>query len=433
LYVILVNFTVDIFFINRMKKVLIICDTFPPAFAPRMGYLCKYLPLYGWEPVIVTEFHHEQIYNELAKDKDATHVNYYQSKNKLIQKIRYTFVFLADFFFDYKDFVIKKAAQKQIKKHDISLILSSAYRTFPMKAAYRLSKRNKLPIVMDLRDIVEQFPNNEHISKKLSRFKWLNDAFSNIITWKILRQRNKTIPKSDYITTVSEFHVETLKKYNDHVCLIYNGYAPEFFFPKIKQAQTFNIVYTGRIMSTELEDPTLLFEAIGNLSKKGLITDESCRIQFYTDDKTKVIVEKLAKEYQIEKFVDCFDRVSSSSIPDILHDASVLLLLTNKHQSGSRGIMTTKYFEYLAVEKPILCIRNDEDCLEKSVKETQSGIAADNVKQVENFILEKYAEWKQNGYTHQKINRQIAQQFSRKEQAKQFVSIFESLIEKSNE
>ena len=38
-----------------MKRVLIVCDLFPPAFGPRMGYLCKYLKPLGWEPVVVTE------------------------------------------------------------------------------------------------------------------------------------------------------------------------------------------------------------------------------------------------------------------------------------------------------------------------------------------------------------------------------------------
>ena len=38
-----------------MKRVLIVCDLFPPAFGPRMGYLCKYLTQMGWEPVVVTE------------------------------------------------------------------------------------------------------------------------------------------------------------------------------------------------------------------------------------------------------------------------------------------------------------------------------------------------------------------------------------------
>ena len=36
-------------------KILILCDMFPPAFGPRMGYLCKYMRRAGWEPVVVTE------------------------------------------------------------------------------------------------------------------------------------------------------------------------------------------------------------------------------------------------------------------------------------------------------------------------------------------------------------------------------------------
>ena len=413
-----------------MKKVLIVCDTFPPAFAPRMGYLCKYLPVYGWEPVVITEYHPQCIYERLAGNNDVTYINYYQSKNKFVQKIKYTFVFLADYFFDYKNIAIKKTARKLMEKHDISLILTSSYRVFPMKAAYQLSKQYKLPIVMDLRDIVEQFPNNEHISKRISNFKALNNTISSVITRKILRQRNKIIQKSDYITTVSEFHVKTLKKYNERVGLIYNGYDPELFFPKTKSCPTFNIVYPGRIMSVEMEDPELLFEAISNLSKKRVLTSQFCRIKFYTNDKTKKIVREFGEKYLIEEFIDCENMVNSSLIPEILQEASILLLLTNKHETGPRGIMTTKYFEYLAIEKPVLCIRNDEDCLEKSIRETQSGIAANNVEQVENFILEKYEEWKQNSYTRQNTNKTLVEKFSRKEQAKEFVHIFESLIKK---
>jgi hypothetical protein len=92
--------------------------------------------------------------------------------------------------------------------------------------------------------------------------------------------------------------------------------------------------------------------------------------------------------------------------------------------------MTTKVFEYMAVEKPVLCVRSDEGCLAETICETQSGIAACTVEQVECFILEKYAEWQQNGYTHQTVGRQKVQQFSRKEQAGQFIRIFEALIER---
>ena len=64
-----------------MKKVLIICDLFPPAFGPRMGYLCKYLRNYGWEPVILTEMVEENTFTFLASQCEAEYINYYTAKS----------------------------------------------------------------------------------------------------------------------------------------------------------------------------------------------------------------------------------------------------------------------------------------------------------------------------------------------------------------
>ena len=126
-----------------MKKVLVICDIFPPAFAPRMGYLCKYLPEYGWEPVVVTEYIPQNIYKELSTHcREVTYINYYHSENQFIRKLKYTFVFLADFFFDYKDRKMTRIAQRLIEKHHISLILSSSYRTFPLRTAHKISQKH---------------------------------------------------------------------------------------------------------------------------------------------------------------------------------------------------------------------------------------------------------------------------------------------------
>ena len=406
---------------------------FPPAFAPRMGYLCKYLAEYGWEPVVVTEYIPQQIYEELSKNcQNATYINYYHSNNKFIQKLKYAFVFLADFLFGYKDRMMEKVAQKQIVKHTISLILTSSYRTFPLRTAHKLSQKNKIPFVVDLRDIIEQFPANEHISKKITKSEFLSRAIANVLTKKMFKQRNKVLQEADVVTTISPWHVETLKQFADNVQLIYNGFDPELFVPEVISSHEFKITYTGRLMSEELRDPSLLFEAVSNLYANGKIEPKTFRIQFYTDNESIKTLRLMAEKYHISGFTDYFGYIANHTIPEILNGSSILLLLTNKSAGTKtpKGIMTTKVFEYLAVEKPILCVRNDNGCLEETIRETQSGVAADNVDQVERFLLEKYAEWKQNGYTHQKVDRQKVGQFSRKEQAKQFVRIFATLLEK---
>ena len=155
------------------------------------------------------------------------------------------------------------------------------------------------------------------------------------------------------------------------------------------------------------------------------------RLQFYLiDEYSKEIIRKAADKQNVGDFIDILESIQNSEIPIVLNSSSILLLLANKSKDGNslKGIMGTKIFEYLAVEKPILCVRNDEDCLEKTINEANAGIAASTVDQVEGFILEKYNEWKQNGFTHQKVNKNYIQQFSRKYQAKQFVDLFEEII-----
>jgi hypothetical protein len=124
--------------------------------------------------------------------------------------------------------------------------------------------------------------------------------------------------------------------------------------------------------------------------------------------------------------VDIQGYIPRAQIVEVMHQSSILLVLTTTSTpDGTHGIMGTKFFENMGVEKPVLCVRSDEECLAQVITETQAGLAATNVAQVKTFVLDKYQEWKQNGFT-----RQIAQHkelFTRQHQAQLFVEIFENL------
>ena len=411
-----------------MKKILIICDFFPPDTAPRMGYLCKYLPELGWEPVIIAEKVNQNLFPALIGNQAVRYVNFYPDKNKYVRKLKRFFTVIADFLFSYKDSVFTKLALQETKQHHFDLILTSSYRTFPLKAAYNVSRKKNIPLVVDLRDIMEQAMGSEFIHDKLSGNKYLNNLIIPVYRKKLLSLRNKVLRYAQHVTTISEWHVQMLKQYNNKVDLIYNGFDTELFYPVEKKTHQFKIVYTGKLINLEMRDPTMLFEAVADLSKKGILNSESCRIQFFTDNKSKHLVDKIAREFSVEEYVDYFDMVPSNLVPDILNESSVLLLLTNKSDTGPKGIMTTKFFEYLAVEKPILCVRSDEDCLEKAIGEAQAGLAARETGDVVRFLAEKYEEWKHNGLTTIVLDKTDIQKYKRDYQAKQFVKIFESLI-----
>ena len=89
--------------------------------------------------------------------------------------------------------------------------------------------------------------------------------------------------------------------------------------------------------------------------------------------------------------------------------------------------MTTKFFEALAVEKPILCVRGDEGCLEQTIAETRSGLSAHNEEEVHRFLLHHYRRWQTVGFTTADPDREAVRRFSRRAQAGQFAQLFQSL------
>ena len=420
---------------RKIKNVLILCDAFPPAFNPRMGYLCKYLPEHGWNSIVIAEYSPQNIFENLTKAEDISYINFFFCKNGKINKLKYIFVFFAELFFNYKNIIFKRKAEKIIKENDISEILSSvSWRAFPALTAKWIGEKYNIPYIVDCRDIYEQFPNSEYTSKLFLNSEFFNKAVDFIIKKKYKSQRNKILRKANAVTTVSEWHTKKLSEYNKNTSLIFNGFDDEAFYFKPLTCKTFKITYTGRIESEAVKDPSLLFESIAFLWDKKLITPEKLRLQFYLlNNSSKNIIRKMTEKYKIELFVDVFDEISNEKVPDILNESSILLLLANlaSGDKSPKGIMGTKVFEYIAVGKPILCVRNDESCLEETINSYQSGISASNVEEVNKFILDKYAEWEKNGFTKQQINKEAVEKFSRRYQSGQFVSIFEKLKTKS--
>ena len=186
-----------------------------------------------------------------------------------------------------------------------------------------------------------------------------------------------------------------------------------------------NITYTGKIYDFTLRNPQLLFQALGELRKENVLPAD-IRLRFYCENTIHPSLHHLAESYHIDDLLQTAAYVSKEQIPELLHQSSIILILTNKSTAnGPHGIMTTKFFEALGVEKPVLCVRSDEECLAQVIHDTNAGLAATNTEDIKSFILNKYREWQANGYTRQPIrNKQF---FTRQYQARQFETLFSTL------
>ena len=131
------------------------------------------------------------------------------------------------------------------------------------------------------------------------------------------------------------------------------------------------------MISLATRDPRLLFEAVSRLDREKLIDPDQFRIQWYVDAGSKAIIMQAATAYPVARYMDFFDYVPASEIPGVLNHSSILLQLANTFASnGPKGFMTTKLFESMAVEKPLLCVKSDESYLEETIRITRSGLAA---------------------------------------------------------
>jgi glycosyltransferase involved in cell wall biosynthesis len=410
------------------KKVLILCDMFPPAFGPRMGYLCKYLRRAGWEPTVVTEDLPDGAFAFLKGDTEVVPIRYYRAGQPFVRKLEWGCLLLLDVLFGCKDRRMYRGALKLVGKHAYRLVLCSTYRTFPLPAARRIARKAGLPLAVDLRDIVEQGAGNEFIAHSLPRLWGLEKRVAALFLKHGLKRRNRVLRDAACITTVSPWHAAFLKTYNARVELIYNGYDPELFYPAHVRSERFCITYTGRVINTALRNPGLLFEAVARLAAERAIAPDTFRLCWYTDEKSRQLVAREAGKHGLAEYMDFCGYVPASRIPEALNRSAILLLLTNRAgEAGPNGIMTTKFFEALAVGKPILCVRGDEGCLEETILRTRSGLSAHRAEEVYRFIQTHYRQWQLTGETGVDANREEVGKFSRQAQAGQFIRIFEQI------
>lgn len=412
-----------------LKKVLILADLFPPAFGPRMGYLCKYIQAFGWQPEVVAEEVPEQTFRFLAQVCPVTYLSFYTAPSGWRKKLQWGLVFLLDILGGYKNRRMYKEAEKKIRAGSFDAVLCSTYRTFPLPAARRLARRYGLPLVTDMRDIIEQYTGHEFISHPLPSLLGIDKLLACVFRWKSLRSRNRALRAADFVTTVSAWHVETLNAYNPNIELIYNGFDPDLFYPEALPTQRFTLTYTGRLLSTAMRDPGLLFEALAELEKKRFLSPAECRVCWYVDEVSRQLIQTEAEKAGVGAFMEYKGYVPAQAIPRILNASSVLLLLTNKSgTAGPKGVMTTKFFESVAVGKPILCVRSDEGCLEAAIRESNAGVAARNSKEVCQFLETYYRQWKQQGYTSSAVRPEVLKTYSRREQAGRFAAILDRLV-----
>ena len=96
-----------------------------------------------------------------SSDINIFPVEYYKFKKGILGKIEWLIKFSLNLFSDIKGrYFYKKSKHLFVNKYDI--VISSTSFTFPLPTAAKAAQKLNVPLVVDLRDIAEQSPDDDY-------------------------------------------------------------------------------------------------------------------------------------------------------------------------------------------------------------------------------------------------------------------------------
>ena len=427
-----------------MKKVLIVTYYWPPAGGPgvqRVLKFVKYLPQFGWEPIILTVENGEYpaIDESLEKDipkrlkvykvKSWEPFNLYKKvsgkkgnittdvwnksknesfKSKVFRWIRANF-FIPDARCGFINSV-KKEGLKIVKIEKPDLIFSSSPPHSVQLGAKELAKKTGIKWIADFRD-----PWTDGFwQKDLPRFKFIEQLDE--------RLERSILINADHIISVSEPIVESFnQKSENNYSVIPNGYDEEDFnnLPEKYESKKFKITYAGSLRESQI--PYKLFDAIGLLAEKNKISD--IEITFFGS------VHKDALEYikklKLENLVEIKEYIPHRQLLSEINSSDVVLLLI-PNTKDNKGILTGKIFEYLRSENFILGFGPVDGSASEILRKTGSGKMLSYEENPEDEIFNLYSKWSRGEVLLP--HRKNIEDFSRENLTAKLAQVFDSLI-----
>lgn len=438
-----------------MKRVLIITYYWPPtggSGVQRWLKFAKYLPEFGWEPVIYTPENPDANATDKALLKDIL-----PNTTVIKTKITEPYGFYKKFTGQKKGTQIKAhliADQPQSLKQRISMFIRGNFfipdpRCWWIRPSVKFLKKYLSDNHVDM--IVSTGPpHSMHlIAQKVSKaknIKWVadfRDPWTEIFYFNQMKltswARNKHLKleqgvlnsADDIVVVTKEMQQSYQQRTNKHVSLITNGFDPDDFkissidpsFPLADKTK-FNIVYTG--LFSENRNTDILWKVLGKKSEKEPKFKEDLRITVMGQI-DEPVVKDLLQSGLGDNFTD-LGYVPHAVATTWQKDANVLLLALMKGKEAT-AIITGKFFEYIASGTPTLAFGPVKGDLGDVMRETQSGaiIEFDDYQSTENFINSTYSDFLNNDKAAAKQPSEKVMKYSRKNLCCEMVKIFDNL------
>lgn len=431
-----------------LKKIIILAHDFPPFHsigAKRPGSWFKHFNALGYYPVVVTRQWDTKInnYSDVIQVSNNTlsvvedqpegtiiRVPYQPDfKDRLILKYGMNQMILVRKFLSYISlyfrFLLKAfdptrkifdAAAAYLEKNDCDFILATGEPFILFKYAAQLSKQYDIPWIADYRD---GWTSNQDNSSRGFLAKMLNTYYKKV--------EKKYLQEVSLITTAAPGYAADLRKVHPRkrVEVIYNGFESEVLadISSIDQRNDiFEIAYAGTLY------PYQQLETFLSGYQKFIQEHQpNIRLIFYGLSFYPEMVGRVNRFDEIlNQYILFTERMDYPILMKKLRKAHLMLLLSNENVNW----LSAKIFDYLAVNRKVVLVKNDFAILEKIVKDTNCGVALSESDEVAQFLASQYHEFLKTGKVKNQSN--VDHFYSRSHQAACMVNLINGLKTKQS-
>lgn len=408
----------------------------------------KYLPSYGWEPVVLTvkssgerrpapdplpgiKVVRTGYLDVVAKAKDTLeNIKFWNRKSadpglsltkreipalrrNGIASIARELITMPDEQAGWYDFAVD-AGKKIVDEEGIDIIFSTSPPETSHCIARSLKRYRAIPWVADLRDL------------------WADDHYRarSLLKRTILRSMEKKVFRdADKVVTVSKPWADKLRSsvQESKITVIENGFDEEDFSKiQYKNNEKFTISYMGKLHKAH-QPVDLFFKAISRLIKDGIMSRQKIEIKFYISGHDRPDINSMAREYELNDVIKECETVSYARSSEVQR-SSDLLLFVQWTGEGSDGWYSAKLYDYIGARRPILALAKKGGIIEGLINRTSSGVIVQDEAQLRDCLSRFYNEYTKNGsVVYTGLEREIEKN-SRIARTAKLAGIFSALV-----
>ena len=437
---------------SQPRKVLYIAFRYPPdnnIAAIRSAKLARYLPKFGWEPVVLTNGNAcehslpvECVEGRVVRAKYRDPVGFLfgsssggadtedQRKTRPKKRHRALATSLMKKFRSLYELPVVRMLTKDpvlwyfpAKKMGRSIVATDpgtalVFSTYSPSTSHfvasRISREIGVPWVAEFRDVWSLSP---YVIKcqPLDRIeRWIE---------------KKTMAPASQLITVSEPLAEDLSQlHGKHTDVIPSGFDLDDYSASVPLTTKFTITYTGRLYRGR-RDPSELFKALRLLQQEDESLVGNLEVRFVGFD-SRDVIGTLVEEHSLGDTVKFLQQVPFEESVRLQKESTVLLLLS-WNDPRDEGTYSGKLFEYLGAGRPILATSVYEGgSIPKLLSETGSGIIANDAATIKGILKVWLLEFQQEGRLHSYFNpkAEVIQSYTWEGQAKKLAAAFDRAL-----